>query len=124
MNITITSADKGDYTLITSVGVLESREDLFRHAELVYQEISKYGKHKILIDDTETRLPLNRLYYYDQKHFFSEGLPPEIRVFKIAVVISPEFKEIGEFWETVAVNRGFEYHSFISMEEAQSWLIQ
>jgi len=124
MNITITSADKGDYTLITSVGVLESREDLFRHAELVYQEISKYSKHKILIDDTETRLPLNRLYYYDQIHFFSEGLPPEVRVFKIAVVISPEFKEIGEFWETVAVNRGFEYHSFISMEEAQSWLIQ
>ena len=124
MNITITSAEKNDYIIIRSVGLLESREDLFQHAELIYQEISKYDKQKILINDIETSFPKNRLYYYDQVHFFGEGLPPEIRFLKIAVVLSPEYEEIGKFWETLAVIRGFEFHSFFSMAVALHWLIQ
>ncbi|MEK7225100.1 MAG: hypothetical protein AAB221_05410 [Bacteroidota bacterium] len=124
MNITITSVDRDEYILITSIGVLENRDDLLTHAELIYQEISKYDKHKILIDDIETRFPPNRLYYYDQVHFFGTGFPREIRFLKIAIVLSPEFEEIGKFWETLAVNRGFEYHSFISMAKAHQWLIQ
>lgn len=124
MNITITSADKGDYILIISVGVVAGKDDLIKHAELIYREIIKYDNQKILLDDIDTRFPLDKFSYYEQVQSFIKNFPPEIRLLKIAVVLSPEFEEGGKFWETLAVNRGFEYHSFTSIEEARSWLIQ
>lgn len=124
MNVALTSFDKGNYLLIKSAGVLKDAEDLFRHAELVNNEVSKYNQTKILIDDRETRFPLNMIAYYEQVLFFSKTLPEEIRLLKIAIVLLPEFEEFGKFWETVSVNRGFRFFSFTDMEEAYRWLME
>ena len=124
MNITITSVNTDDYLIVTSVGSVENTNDLNSHAELVYKEISKYNNKKILADFTKTTFPLDFLPYYDLVKFYESHLPAAIRFLKIAAVISTKFEEPGKFWETVAVNRGFEYHSFTSMEEAHRWLIQ
>lgn len=123
MDITVTSSLKDQYIFIASAGRLEKKEDLFRHAELMYREINRYDKKVILIDNRNTIFPLNKLDYYDQIKYFSTNLPEEIRFYKLAIVMDPKYEEIGQFWETVAVNRGFQYHSFTSIEEAHNWLV-
>jgi hypothetical protein len=124
MNITITSENMDDYLSIRSAGDIESKDDLLKHADLIYQEISKYDKQKILIDNIETRFPPDMFSYYEQVQYFSKTFPPWIRLLKIAVVVSPEFEEVGKFWETLSVNRGFQYFAFTSLEEAGQWLIK
>ena len=124
MNITITSHNTDDYLLLRSVGDIENKDDLLKHANLVYQEISKHDKQKILIDGTETRLPPDLFSYYKQVEYFSRSFPSWIRLLKIAIVIAPVYAEIGKFWETLSVNRGFQYFAFTSLEEARLWLIK
>ncbi len=124
MNITITSVITDDYLLINSVGDIESKDDLLKHADLIYQEISKHDKQKILIDNIETRFPLDIFSYYEQVQYFSKTFPPWIRLLKIAIVVSTQYAEIGKFWETLSVNRGFQYFSFTSLKEARFWLIK
>ena len=57
------------------------------------------------------------------KHYI-DNFPPEIRLLKIAVVTSKEFKEVAETWESLCVSRGFRYNAFTSFEEAEDWLIK
>ena len=122
MSFTITSNNKNDHLFLRSVGVVEDTQDVIKHAEAVYAEITKYDKKKILIDDRETRWPPNLFSYYEQVEFFSQNFPPEIRLLKIAIVLPAESEEVAKFWETLCVNMGFNYHAFISIEEAYQWL--
>ncbi len=124
MNITITTADTKDYLLIKSAGDISNKDDLFKHAELVLDALIKQDKQKILIDSSGTHLPLDPFSYYEQVLYFGEKFPPRIRLLKIAVVVSPEYAELGRFWETVCVNRGFQYFVFTSLDEAHQWLIK
>lgn len=124
MDITITSANTDDYLLINSAGVIKNKDDLFKHATLVYDEFVKQDKQKILIDNRKTLLPPDLFSYYEQVKYFSETFPSRIRLVKIAVVVSPEYAEIGKFWETVCVNRGFQYFVFTSLQEAHRWLLK
>jgi hypothetical protein len=62
--------------------------------------------------------------YVNLEKFFSEELPPEIRSLKLAVVVNPRYKEVGDFWETYCRNRGFGYKAFTSMEDAGAYIAQ
>jgi len=124
MDIIMTSEDKGDHLMIRSAGTIESKEDLFRHSELVYQHVSKSDQRKILIDAIHTLFPADIAFVYEQVDFFSKNLPEEIRLLKIAIVVAPEFSGFGKFWEIVAESKGYNYHSFISLEKARTWLLQ
>ena len=122
MSFTITSTNKNDHLFLRSVGIVEDTQDVIKHAEAVYAEITKFDQKKILIDDRETRWPANLFSYYEQVEFFSQHFPPEIRLLKIAIVLPPESEEVGKFWETLCVNIGFNYHAFTSIENAYQWL--
>jgi hypothetical protein len=45
------------------------------------------------------------------------------KVARIAIVCKPKHIEAGDFWETVAVNRGLQVHLFTDIDDAHSWLI-
>jgi len=98
------------------------KEDLFVHADRAYQEILKFDKEKILIELIETTFPLSLFDYSDLVKHYMNNLPPELKLLKIAVVISEVYKNIAEFWETVCNNKGFEFNAFTSLHEAEVWL--
>jgi hypothetical protein len=123
MNITITSEYKKEYLFIESKGVVETKEDLFRHCDLVFTEINKYDVKKILIYEPETEFPLEIYPYFDLINHYINSFPPEIRLLKIAVVTAEKFKEVAETWESLCVSRGFRYYAFTSLKEAEEWLI-
>jgi hypothetical protein len=119
----ITSDNNADFLFIRSVARLKNEEDLIKHARLIFDEYKKYGNKKVIVDGLETEFPFDLFPYYDLVQFYVEKFPPEIREIKLACVISPEYKRIGKFWETASNNRGFQYRAFISLREAEEWLI-
>lgn len=123
MNITITTQNRADFLFVESKGVVESADDLVEHANLVYAEFLKHNPKKILIYQMETEFPPGLSSYLNLVNHYIDNFVPEILSVKVAVVIQEKFKEIGEFWETVCTNRGFHYHAFTSLDQAEQWLL-
>ena len=121
MAATITSESKSEYLLITGNGELRSAEDLIEQAEAIYSEFTKHDHTKILIDQRETTFPTRFFSYLDLVDHY---VTMPIMLIKIAVVIDPKNKEIGDFWETACNNRGYQYFAFTSYEEAERWIIE
>lgn len=79
---------------------------------------------KEILDALATEFPSDLFAYYDLVQFYIEKLPPEIRELKLACVISPEYSNVGRFWQTASNNRGFKYQAFISVREAEEWVMK
>ena len=71
-----------------------------------------------------TEFPSDLFSYYDLVQFYIEKLPSEINEIKLACIISPEYSNIGKFWQTASNNRGFKYQAFTSVREAEEWLME
>lgn len=123
MEISIKSHKKKDYLLIEAKATLETKEDLLSQSQMIFEEITKNGFKKILIEETETKFPIDLFPYFDLVKNYVEEFPHEIRQLKIAIVIAKEYKEIADSWETLCVSRGLNYHAFTSFGEAEQWLL-
>ncbi|MEO8819740.1 MAG: hypothetical protein ABI267_10210 [Ginsengibacter sp.] len=124
MEISITSHEKKNYLLIETKANVETKEDLIRQSELLYDEIAKHDFKKILVDETETTLPNELTSYFDLVKNYVQDFPPEIRELKIATVIDKKFKEVSASWETLCRSRGLNYSSFTSFDDAEIWLME
>ncbi len=123
MEIAITSHKKKEYLLIETKAIIESKEDLITQSKMLYEEIAKYGFKKILIDESESKLPCDLVPYFDLVKNYVEEFPPEIRQLKIATFIAKEYKEFADTWETLCQSRGLNYFAFTSLQEAKKWLL-
>ena len=122
MNIVITSRPEPGYLLVESSGELFTREDLVKQSRLIHDEIIKHRAKKILVDEVATKFPLELFPYYELVKFYLDNFPPDIRQFKIAIVIAKDYEKMARFWETVCTNRGLQYFAFTSFQKAQDWL--
>lgn len=123
MEITITSQNKTDYLLIETKAVLVTTKDLISQSAMLYEKILKHSLKKILIDESETKLPNDLVPYFDLVKNYVAEFPPEIRQLTIAIVIAKEYKEIANSWETLCASRGLNYCTFTSIQEAEEWLL-
>lgn len=121
---TITSENKDGYLLIVCKGDIETKEELFKHSQLLFDEIMKHNAKKVLINDLETHLPLELFPYFGLVQEYVENYPPEIRSLIIAIVVAAEYKEVAESWETLCVSRSLSFYAFTSLDEASQWLIE
>ena len=124
MELTITSQKKEGYLLIECKGSIQTKEELFRHSQLLFDEIMKQGAQRILINDIEMHFPLELFPYFGLVQDYVENYPPEIRSLQIGVVVAEEYKEVAESWETLCVSRGLQFYAFTSLEEASQWLLE
>jgi hypothetical protein len=124
MELTITSQKKEGYLLIESKGSIQTKEELFRHSQLLFDEIMKQGAQRILINDIEMHFPLELFPYFGLVQDYVENYPPEIRSLQIGVVVAEEYKDVAESWETLCVSRGLQFYAFTSLEEASQWLLE
>ena len=124
MNITITSQNKKEYLLIESKGSLETKEDLFEHSQMLYDEIVKHGSQKILINEVETNFPLELFHYFGLVQNYEDNFPPEIRNLKIAIVVSNDYKDVAASWEALCQSRGLQFFAFTSFQDAVSGLFE
>ena len=124
MEISITSQSKKDYLLIETKANIESKEQLLKQSQLIYEEIIKHDFKKILVDERETQLPINLYAFFDLVKEYVENFPPEIHDLKIATVVAKEYWEMIASWETLCVSRKLNYFGFTSLEDAEKWLLK
>lgn len=123
MNIVITSRPEPYYLLVESKGDLHTKADLVKQSQLIHEEIIKHKAKKILVYETETSFPLDLFPYYELVKFYLDNFPGDIRMNKIAIVISEKYEKMARFWETVCTNRGLQYFAFTSFQKAHDWLV-
>ncbi len=124
MNMVISYLETTDYLLLESKGEVTNEAELKEHYKLIFDEILKYDNKKILINGPGTSFPKSLFIYYNLVNYYIDNFPPKIRSLKIATVISEEYKEMGNFWETLCVNQGLQYFVFFTFKEAHDWLIK
>lgn len=123
MNIEINIRVTPEYLLVESKGEIKSENDLQEHCKIIFDEILRHDKKKVLINETDTTFPNEILMYYNLVNFYINNFPPRIKTLKIATVLCKDYKEIGDFWETVCVNQGLTFFAFTTLEEAHEWLV-
>jgi hypothetical protein len=123
MSAIVSSEKRPGYLLIKCLGSMKNVDELRVFSQLIYEEIIKDNYTRILLRN-DVSLPVNPIEYYELVKSYAEDLPDDIRMLKLANVVKPEHHEMIKFWETVCVNRGYNFHGFISEEEGVKWLIQ
>lgn len=122
MQLTITSHNKDGYLLIESKGTLQTKEELIKHSQLMFDEIMRQGAKRIIVDDTGTDFPLELFPYFGLVQDYAVSYPPEIRSLIIGIVVAQEYKEVAASWESLCLTRGLQFYAFTSLEEATGWL--
>ncbi|MBI5858857.1 MAG: hypothetical protein HZB42_14595 [Sphingobacteriales bacterium] len=122
MGVSVSFFDKGEYLLVKSTGSVAGVEDIVNHAKIIFNETKKYKYKKLLVDVTDISRPKKLFYYYEVVQRFKTELTEDIRSYTVALFITAEYNDLGKFFETVAVNRGLQFYTFTSMQEAIEWL--
>jgi len=73
----------------------------------------------ILCDESALDSSLSTFDIFESAKSMAENAP---RGLKLAIVWHPQQLDNGQFWETVAVNRGFLARVFLDSEDAEEWL--
>lgn len=110
--------------MVHSAGTVTSVEDIVDHAKKIFTETSKHLHKKILVDIREITRPKKFFTYYEALQRFFVELPPTIRHYTIALILTEEYAELGKFFETASLNRGLHCYVFFSEQEAESWLLK
>ena len=118
----ITSNIEDDYLLIKASCIVNDLTDYNFLMSKFYEEIMKYEKMKVLDDMREVKYPVSPILASDSVSYISKTFPNEIRVLKIAGVVSSSFKVIADFWEFQAIENGMNYKVFTSIEEAHNYM--
>lgn len=113
---------KEEYLLIKSTGSLGNLEELRAHSNDTYAVVAKHPFTQVMLLNNTMHYIVDLIPYYELVSFYSEDFPVEVRRLKVALVVAPQYDELGKFWETLCVNRGYNFHSFISEAEALNWL--
>jgi hypothetical protein len=82
--------------------------------------LSRNGWHRVLVDVTTAHAYPATVDYFDFASGLTQDAPGNIR---LALVVKEERKEIGKFFENVAVNRGLDVRCFTDRDEGLKWLL-
>jgi hypothetical protein len=124
MDIKITTEVRQDYLYIECKGEVTSAEELVTQSNLLYEEVLKYDIQKVLLYEMEMDFPSGLSAYLNLVNHYMDNFVLEVKNIKIAVVLKEKYKEIGDFWETVCINRGFQYHAFTDFDKAEQWILE
>ncbi len=122
MTIKISSSVEADYLLVTASGNVSNLDDMTELTMQIYQEIVSSTKQKVLVDQREYVPPDTLVWQADLVKYYSKDFPIELRQLKIAIVTAIENRSTADFFETYAVNRGYNVKVFYSMDEAQEYI--
>jgi len=97
-----------------------SRETVTQYMEEVKAECARHNCFRILVEEC---LDGPRLATLDIFALISDGSMSALGVFEAIGYVDVQMGDMGEFAETVAVNRGIPVAVFDSVPSAEAWLI-
>jgi hypothetical protein len=110
---------KDDILIVEASGEDDGLEEVMAYAKAIINEGIKHQCTKIICDERNLIYRLSTSETYELAKNTAFAAP---KIASTAVVTHPEFKEIIEFWETVAFNRGLNIKVFFTIEDAMQWL--
>ena len=122
VEVIITSNIEGDYLLIKVSCIVNDLTDYNFLMNKFNEEIFKYDKRKVLLDMREVKYPVSPMLASESVSYVSKTFPDEIKLLKIAGVVSSSYKVIADFWEFQAIENGMNYKVFTSIEEARNYM--
>lgn len=109
---------RGEYLHFTVTGI-NSRETVFNYMKEVLAACEKHDCYRALIHE---KLSGPRLEAMDVFNLASEGAMRLLGRFEAIAYVDEEMGEMGDFAESVAVNRGMPIAFFSNLEDAERWI--
>lgn len=122
MNAIIKTEQRKNYLFIKNSGILNTLKELNKNNANLAEEIIKNNAKNVVIDQKGVIYPDSIVFTINTVNEYINILPKEARSWRIAVVYTLKSGEIGRFWETVCVNRGYNFHTFFNLKEAINWI--
>ncbi len=122
MDYSISSEIVDDVIEFTAEAVCNNAEELNLMADQYITEISDNGLKKALIDERGVAHLAGIMEQVRAAKHIMNNHPAEVRRWKIAVVIDPEYSTVTDFFETYVANRGYSIRVFYTMQEAKAFL--
>jgi len=119
MAIKYTLEVKENLLLVKAAGRDGDVSDVIQYGQALIEAAVQAGCTRVLCDERELEYAIGTLDIYKSASMISKTAP---HIARVAIVCDPLFLEDGQFWETVAVNRGLMVRMFTEMEEARDWL--
>lgn len=110
---------KDDILIVETSGEDDGLQEVLDYAEAIIEEGIRQNCTKIICDERKLIYRLSMSDTFELAKNTSLAAP---KIVSTAIITLPEFKEIIEFWETVALNRGLNIKVFFSLEDALNWL--
>lgn len=110
--------NRGDYLYIEVTGE-NSRETVMNYMQDVLTAAEKHDCFRVLINE---RLTGARLEAMDVYNLASEGAMRLLGRFEAIAYVDEEMGDMGDFVESVAVNRGMPLAFFSNVEDARVWI--
>jgi hypothetical protein len=98
----------------------DSLEQVKQYGLAIIDAAIAHEAKRVLCDERALEYALGTFDTFEAAKFIAAMAP---KVARIAIVCKPKHIEAGDFWETVAVNRGLQVRIFTDIDEAHSWLI-
>lgn len=124
MSLSTTSRVEDNYLLIESSGVVNNAGDEKLLTFQCYEEIAKTDIKRIVLDHRKVEFRASITDMFVVVSDYSTDFPTELRSRRIASVVAPEYKELCMFWETCALNRGYNFRLFTDFESALEFLLE
>ncbi len=105
---------------VKAVGIDDDLDEVVRYGNAVIDAVNESKVKFVLCDETELVYSLSIFETFQSAKFISENAP---KVEKVAIVISPKNTNDATLWENVAVNRGLKVQFFLSVNEAEKFLL-
>lgn len=107
---------------VKNTGTLTDAEENRNMTADILAAVEKHGVTKCLIDNRDLSLEMKTIDLYDTPKVLGEvGVP---RKYRVAIIISESMQDTKgfRFYETRAINRGFNHRLFTDYETALDWL--
>jgi len=104
---------------VIAAGFDETLQQTFEYSHAVIQTAVEHGCTRILCDERNLEYRLSTIDTFELAKQVTHVAP---KVAKIALVCNPMSFADGQFFETVAFNRGLSVQVFKNVADAQNWL--
>lgn len=110
---------QNDVLIVTTSGFDESLEEVQQYGMDVIEVAMRHRATRVLCDERDLEYRLDTIMTFESAKFIAEKAP---KVGRVAIVCAPECLPSGQFWETVAVNRGLKVTVTADFERALAWV--
>ena len=88
----------------------------------IYNLLTELKYSQLLLDYSAVNFNIPLTQGFNMVRFYEQKFPGIMNI-AVAVVLNENNILLGKLWDEVAESRGFVFKTFISVEEAEAWLL-